>query len=245
MAPSRWSWFVSWAEVAILVAVVAGYLLALRLYPVSRARAAVGAGGLVLVAAALVSPVATISLHYLLAAHLLQNVILAEWAPALLVGGLAPALAARAGRVPAIRVATHPFCALPVWVATYAAWHVPAAYDAALRHPALLVLEHMTYLVAGGLFWWPVLQDSPHGLHSGQKATYLFGAFLLASPIGLLLTLLPDPIYSFYEAAPRLWGISPLEDQQLAGVIMSGSEAVVFFAAFSFYVLRFFAEEAG
>ena len=68
-------------------------------------------------------------------------------------------------------------------------------------------------------------------LHWGQRATYLFGAFLLASPISLLLTLLPDPIYAFYEEAPRLWGVSALTDQQIAGVIMSGSEAVVFFAA--------------
>jgi cytochrome c oxidase assembly factor CtaG len=88
------------------------------------------------------------------------------------------------------------------------------------------------------------VQDAPHGLHWGQRAAYVFGAFLLASPISLLLTLLPDPIYAFYEEAPRIWGISALTDQQIAGVIMSGSEAVVFFAAFAFCVFRFFEDEA-
>jgi cytochrome c oxidase assembly factor CtaG len=244
VAPSPWSWHIAWAEVGIVAALVVGYAFAVWRYPVSRARGVVGISGLVLVAAALLSPLSTISLHYLLSAHLIQNVVLAEWAPALLVGGLAPALAARLGKNPAIRALTHPFVALPVWAATYAVWHVPAVYDAALRNHALLGLEHMTYLVAGALLWWPVVQDAPHGLHWGQRAAYVFGAFLVASPISLLLTLLPEPIYAFYEEAPRIWGVSALTDQQIAGVIMSGSEAVVFFAAFAFCVLRFFEDEA-
>jgi cytochrome c oxidase assembly factor CtaG len=244
MAPSPWSWHPAAGEVAIVAALVVAYGFAIRRYPVSRARAAAGISGLVLVAVALLSPLSTVSLHYLLSAHLLQNVVLAEWAPALLVGGLAPALAARLGQNRAIRALTHPFVALPLWATTYAVWHIPAVYDAALRNHALLGLEHVSYLAAGCLLWWPVVQDAPHGLHWGQRAAYVFGAFLLASPISLLLTLLPDPIYAFYEDAPRIWGVSALTDQQIAGVIMSGSEAVVFFAVFAFCVLRFFEDEA-
>jgi putative membrane protein len=59
----------------------------------------------------------------------------------------------------------------------------------------------------------------------------------------LLLALLPGAIYGFYESAPRLWGLDPLTDQQIAGVIMAGSEAVVFFGIFAVFVLRFLAEE--
>ena len=102
----------------------------------------------------------------------------------------------------------------------------------------------MTYLAAGVLLWWPVVQDAPHELASSRRAVYMFAAFLIASPISLLLTLLPEPIYSFYEEAPRLWGLSPLADQEIAGVIMSASEAIVFFAAFAVFVFRFFDEEA-
>ncbi len=170
--------------------------------------------------------------------------MLAEWAPLLLVIGIPPALAERAGRNGLWRALTHPLVALPIWVATYAAWHVPAAYDAALRNHALLHLEHVTYLAAGVLLWWPVVQDAPHELASSRRAVYMFAAFLIASPISLLLTLLPEPIYSFYEEAPRLWGLSPLADQEIAGVIMSASEAIVFFAAFAIFVFRFFDEEA-
>jgi cytochrome c oxidase assembly factor CtaG len=66
---------------------------------------------------------------------------------------------------------------------------------------------------------------------------------VLASPIGLLLALLPEPVYDFYLEAPRLWGLTPLADQQIAGVIMAVSEAVVFFAVFAFFFVRFMAEE--
>jgi cytochrome c oxidase assembly factor CtaG len=78
---------------------------------------------------------------------------------------------------------------------------------------------------------------------SGTKALYLFGAFVLASPLGLLLALLPNAIYDFYEHVPRLWGLSPLSDQQIAGVTMASEQAIVFFAVFAVYLRRFFAEE--
>jgi putative membrane protein len=75
------------------------------------------------------------------------------------------------------------------------------------------------------------------------KALYLFAAFMLASPLGLLLTLLPSPIYSFYEHAPRIWGLDALADQRIAGVTMAAEEAALFFAGFLFYLARFLREE--
>lgn len=243
MAPSPWSIDPAWDEAAFVVALSAVYALGVQRYRPSSLRVAAFAGGMVVSLAALVSPVATIALHYLLAAHLLQNVALAEWAPALAVVGIAPVLARRIGAISAARMLTRPPVALPLWILTYAVWHVPAAYDAALRHTALLRLEHLTYFVAGCLLWWPVFHDEPSRLASGGKAAYVFAAFLFASPLGLLLALLPSSIYAFYESSPRLWGLDPLTDQQIAGVIMAGSEAIVFFGVFAVYVLRFLAEE--
>ena len=83
-----------------------------------------------------------------------------------------------------------------------------------------------------------------HGKASaGAKAAYLFAAFVLASPLGLLLALIPRAIYPFYAHAPRTWGPSPLADQQIAGVTMAAEEALVFFGAFTAYLLRFLADE--
>jgi cytochrome c oxidase assembly factor CtaG len=177
------------------------------------------------------------ALHTFLWAHLLQNVVLAEWAPALLVLAVPSAVAARAHGFPLFR----PLVALPLWLVTYFAWHLPWVYDFALRRPhSLLHVEHLTYLLAGICLWWAVV----HGRHSaGAKAAYLFGAFVLASPLGLALALFPRPVYSFYAHAPRTWGPSPESDQQIAGVTMAAEEALVFFAVFALYLSRFLRDE--
>ena len=177
------------------------------------------------------------AVHTFLWAHLLQNVVLAEWAPALLVLAIPSAAAARVQRFPLFR----PLVALPLWLITYFAWHLPWVYDFALRRPhSLLHVEHLTYLLAGTCLWWPVV----HGRHSaGAKAAYLFGAFVLASPLGLVLALFPRPVYSFYAHAPRTWGPSAESDQQIAGVTMAAEEALVFFAVFAVYLSRFLRDE--
>jgi cytochrome c oxidase assembly factor CtaG len=204
------------------------------------------ATGLALLLVTFVTPLQHLALRYLLFAHLLQNVVLAEWAPALLVAGLPPGAAAAMTRGGLARRLTHPLVALPVWLASYFLWHLPWAYDAALRRPDwLLHLEHLSYFVTGVFLWWPVFQDAPRRLSAGARAGYLFVAFALASPLGLLLALLPRPIYEVYRHAPRrLWGLSPHADQELAGVTMAAEQAVVFFAVFVAWLARFLREEA-
>jgi cytochrome c oxidase assembly factor CtaG len=217
-------------------ALALAYVLAWRRLRPSRACLAALAAALALIVAAFVTPLQRYALHTFLWAHLLQNVVLAEWAPALLVLAVPSALA-RGRRL------LHPLAALPVWLATYFVWHLPWLYDAALRRPhTLLHVEHVTYLAAGFVLWWPVVHEH---ISAGAKAAYLFAAFVLASPLGLLLALLPTPIYAFYRHAPRTWGPGPLGDQQLAGVTMAAEQAVVFFAVFTFYLLRFLQEEQG
>jgi cytochrome c oxidase assembly factor CtaG len=215
------------AEAVVLVPILALAGLALRV------RAFPYVAALALVFAAFATKLQPFAIHTFLWAHLLQNVVLAEWAPALLVIGIPRRVAAR------VRVA--PLAALPLWLATYYLWHLPWVYDFALRHPhSLLHVEHLTYLVAGIGLWWPVV----HGrMSSGAKAVYLFAAFVLASPLGLALALFPRPIYSFYVHAPRTWGPKPEADQQIAGVTMAAEEALVFFAAFALYLSRFLREE--
>ena len=220
------------------------YLIGTRGIPMAPWRLASFLAGLALILVVSISPLQTLALEYLLSAHLLQNVVLAEWAPALCVLGVPAALATRLTSFRLARVLTHPFVALPVWLGTYFAWHLPPAYDAALRDPGFLLhVEHACYFASGCLLWWPAVHDQPHSLNAGTRAAYLFAAFVLASPLGLLLALLPDPVYGFYEAAPRLWGLSPLADQQLGGLTMTAEQAVVFFIAFAYFFLRFLKEE--
>ena len=232
MDPYAWSWNPE-ASIVVPAATVA-YVWAIRSAPASRWRVACWVAAMALVLAVTITPVETISLNYLLSVHLIQNVVLAEWAPLLVVLAIPPALASRAPRVPALP-------ALLLWVVNYGVWHLPWVYDAALRHPhSLLHLEHALYFATGVLLWWPIV----HGrLPPGAKAAYLCAAFVLASPIGLVLALVPQPIYEFYAEGPGLWGLSPVLDQQIAGVSMAAAEAIVFFAAFALYLKRFFAEQ--
>jgi putative membrane protein len=225
------------------VGLALAYWFAIRDLRTERWRIAAFAAGCLLLLVTAVTPLEALSYH-LLSAHLLQNVILAEWAPALLVLGIPPALAVKIARVPGVRPLTLAPVALGLWLLTYFAWHLPPAYDTALEHPAtLLHLEHACYLAAGSLLWWPVLQDAPHHLSNAARALYLFVAFILASPVGLLLALVPEPVYDYYVEGGGLWGLGPHTDQQIAGVTMSVEQAIVFFVAFTVFFFRFLADE--
>ena len=79
---------------------------------------------------------------------------------------------------------------------------------------------------------------------SGARAGYVFAAFVLGSPVGLVMALVPDVIYDFYaEAHHRVWGLDALEDQQLAGVLMAFEQAAVFFVVVAYWFFRFLSEE--
>ena len=243
MDPYRWSWN---PEALLLVPLLTvGYFLALRRYPAQRWRKACFVAAMALILLVTITPLETIAMNYLLVVHLLQNVVLAEWAPLLVVLGLPPALAARLARPPFVRALVHPLVALPVWLANYMLWHLPWLYDTALEHPhTLLHLEHALYFATGVAMWWSVVQDEPHRLGAGLRAGVVFAAFVLGSPIGLVIALVPSAIYDFYVDAPeRVWGLSPLADQQLGGVLMSVEQAIVFFGVFAYWFLRFLAEE--
>ena len=243
MDPYRWSWN---PEALLLVPLMTfAYVISLRRFPAPPWRIACFVAAMALMLLVTITPLETIAMNYLLVIHLLQNVVLAEWAPLLVVLGIPPTLAATIARPALVRTFTHPGVALPLWLANYMLWHLPWLYDTALENPhTLLHLEHILYFTTGVAMWWSVVQDEPHRLGAGIRAGVVFAAFILGSPIGLVLALVPDAVYDFYVDAPeRLWGLSALEDQQLAGILMALEQATVFFAVFAVFFLRFLAEE--
>jgi putative membrane protein len=230
-----YSWALHWDVLGAIALLAAAYYWTQRRWPSDTRRRAAFDLALILLLAVYVTPLHTIAMHYLLSIHFLQNVVTAEWAPLLVVYAVSPALGRPIARY------TRPLIVLPLWLATYFFWHVPAIYDAALTHPgSLLHVEHITYFIAGVLMWWPVVHGS---FSDGIKAAYVFAAFVLGSPLGLLLALLPRPVYDFYKDAPQLWGLSDLTDQQIAGVTMAVEQAIVFFAVFAYYFARFLRTE--
>lgn len=242
MRPDPFAWTPHPEAVSAIALAVAAYVLAIRRYRATHRQIALFATASVLLLATAVTPLDSLTYH-LLTAHLLQNVVLAEWAPALLVAAVPVALADRLDDLPGWRALTRPLVALPLWIAAYSLWHLPPAYDTALRNPeTLLHIEHATYLAAGVLVWWPVFQGR---LPYGARAGYLFLAFALASPIGLLLAVLPEPAYDYYAGGFEPWGLSQLTDQTIAGITMAAEQAAGFFALFVWAFVRFLREEEG
>src|SRR3954470_19150814 len=129
MRPGDWSFDLD-ALVLVPALALAYGLLARRFRP-ERWRVAGLLAAELLLLGVLVTPLDSLAFHYLLSAHLLQNVVIAEWAPALIVLALPAALARRIELLPGVRVLTLPYVALPLWIVVYDTWHVPRLYDAA------------------------------------------------------------------------------------------------------------------
>jgi cytochrome c oxidase assembly factor CtaG len=226
------------------VAAVAVYLPAARRHHVAGWRRAAFVAGAVCLAAPLNSPLETIAVHYLLLGHLVQNALIADIAPPLLLLGLSPAMgAAIQRRLGPASALTHAGLSWPLWIVGWYAVHLDRPYTYALRHPLALDLEHAFLILIGLGFWWPVIVPGARRMTSGVAVLYLLGAFVAASFLGLAYTFIPDPLYHYYVEAPRLWGISAARDQNLGGVLMTAEQSAVFLTAIALTLLRLLEEE--
>jgi cytochrome c oxidase assembly factor CtaG len=114
-------------------------------------------------------------------------------------------------------------------------WHVPAMYDLAIEHAWAHVLEHASFFTAGIVFWWYLIEPVPprHRLRGPWSLAYLSAAKLLMGALGVVLAFSPEVSYDAYEQAPRTWGLSPLEDLNVGGVIMMVEQSIVLVIAFT------------
>jgi len=190
--------------------------------------AAAGAGAL---AVALVSPLAAAG-HASLVAHMVEHEILMMVAAPLLVLGRpfgvvlwalprpARRAAGRARLMMALRggiaAGSRPEVASVLQAAALAVWHVPPLFQAALGNQALHALQHVSFLGSAMLFWRAV-RDCREG---AKAALHLFAASILGGLLGALLLFAPMPLFPL-QAPHDGAGLSPLEDQQLAGVVMA------------------------
>jgi cytochrome c oxidase assembly factor CtaG len=230
----------SFEPLFLALALVAAFLYwrAARSESPRRWRATAFGSGLFLIAASLNSPLETIASKYLLLMHLLQNALIADVAPLLVVLGLTPRMLGALGRRGADRL--RPRWILPVWLAAWYGTHFGLFYDWALRTGWGLNIEHGILIAVGLLFWWPIVTG---GLTPPAGLGYLAVAFIGSSFLGLAYIFSSSPFYTFYEHAPRLWGLSPVNDQNLGGILMNGEQTLVFLLAIGWFVLRLLDEE--
>jgi len=210
--------------------------------------------GLVVVGLALMSPLDSIGDRYLLSMHMAQHLLLSDVAPALLILGLrAPVLplglaksglrliapGGRAGRV--VAVATSPYVALPLWAAATWIWAIPAVFDYSAAHSGIHALEHATLFYTGLAMWWLIIDPLPSARREpGARRLAFLGFTRLASAgVCLPLTFITATAYPRYVAAPRLWGLSAITDQHLAGAGMCFLEFLIFGIAMAAVFLNF------
>jgi putative membrane protein len=222
----------------LAVAAAALYWRAARTDPPSAWRLVAFASGLFLIAAGLNSPLETIAAHFLLLIHLLQNALIADVAPLLVLLGLTPRMRKELGRRGLDRLRAR--WILPIWLGAWYLTHLAPFYNWALRTGWGLNIEHAILIAVGLLFWWPIVSGRltvPAGLG------YLAIAFLGSSFLGLAYIFSSSPFYSYYEHVPRLWGLSPVRDQNLGGILMNGEQTLVFLLAIGYFVMRLLDEE--
>lgn len=189
------------------------------------------------------------------AAHMTQHMLLVDVAaPLLLLSRPLPELlrgldrSFRRGAIRLLRVAAkyplarlaQPVAAWFIFMVVFWTWHAPALYEAAIRNPVLHATEHVALTGAALTFWWPLLGWLRHTLDAPAALLYLFGASLQGTALGGLMVFAAAPWYSQTGANP--FGLSPIADQQLAGLVMWLVSTVVFMAIGGWMFIRWMAE---
>jgi putative membrane protein len=134
----------------------------------------------------------------------------------------------------ALDAVTRPHITWPVYVVVLWLWHLPGAYDAALRSGPLHDIEHLLFFGAALLFWWPVLRPAPHlsaPPHPAVRVVYLVLGAIQSAALGLLLASRPEAVYAAYTTTSPAWGLTGAEDQVWGGVLMWTVGAAVDMAA--------------
>jgi cytochrome c oxidase assembly factor CtaG len=196
------------------------------------------AGGMLLLAVALVSPLCRLAAT-LASAHMVQHVLIVAVIPPMLVLGQ-PLLTMQRGLRGAIRLnisgwLDRPIPASAVYAAAIWLSHAPIVYQAALVDPTIHLLLLAFQLGAGLLFWRIIVRcvscPEIRRDQAGPSLLMAFSTFMHTGLLGALLTFASAPWYPIYGSGPQAWGLTPLEDQQLAGLIMWVPMSAVFLAA--------------
>lgn len=257
-APPPFTWLGGEIHLDVLIGVLALAALYTRAVVVSRRPTPLaqplaffaGCGALLV---ALNGPLHDLSDYYLLSAHMVQHLVLTLVVPPLWLAGtpgyvldalLEPVVRWRSAAA-AVRTATHPLMALSIYAVALIGWHLPGPYNAALERHAWHVAEHVILLGSAVLAWWPILSSSRRlrALPYAAQLLYLFVFGMPMTVVAAFVTGAGRPLYPWYAAAPRLFGLTPLADQQLGGIIMWVPAGLIPLVAFTVVFFRWAAAE--
>ncbi|NUQ20062.1 MAG: cytochrome c oxidase assembly protein [Gemmatimonadaceae bacterium] len=191
--------------------------------PAQRARFVAGLAAIFL---SLNGPLHDLSDSFLFSAHMVQHLVLTLVVPPLLLSGTPASLFRQALRSRAVarvaRVVTKPIFCFAIFNVVLTAWHFPVAYNLAVANHPVHIVQHLMFMIAATLMWWPLLSPLPELPRLSYPLQLLY-CFLMTIPMSLVavsITYSQGMLYPAYASAPRLWGISPMQDQLLGGLIM-------------------------
>src|SRR3954468_14887032 len=255
LVPVDTSW--NWAPVVIASLLAYGLVYGLRWRTSRRqggaraapvGRALLWGTGIALLFVALISPLDTLGEQFA-TFHMVQHLLIADLAPICLILALTkhilrPAtrrihwLERRAGPF------GHPAFAVVAYVGAMWAWHAPALYDAALAHAGVHVLEHLSFAAAGLLYWWHLLSPIRSRMRLGGMGPiiYMASTKVLVGLLGIVLAFAPHLIYDAYGTTGTRWGLTPLDDLHVAGLIMALEQSIVMGIALVYLFTRMLAE---
>jgi len=219
-------WSIHWSTVIGLVALSALYVYAWRLERPNLAEKVSFFAGLTIIFLSLNGPIHDLSDFYLFSAHMVQHLLLTLAVPPLLIAGvrggmLRPLLGVRVIG-PLARWLTKPIICFALFNVVLAMWHMPAFYNTAMANHNVHITQHLTMMITATLMWWPLmspLPELPRLSYPGQML-YCFLMVIPMSVVAIYIALADTVLYPAYASAPRIWGISPLLDQHIGGLIM-------------------------
>jgi cytochrome c oxidase assembly factor CtaG len=204
--------------------------------------------GMLIMFLALVSPLDELGDSYLFSAHMIQHLCLTIIGPPLLLLGTPEWMVKKALSNRAIfevaKVLTYPVVAFVLFNVDFWLWHAPPLYNATLENQSIHILEHLTFILFGLCYWWPIFSPSKDlpPLPIGGQVLYLFLSGMPSVLLGAGLTFSP-PLYAPYIAAPRIWGISVATDQQLGGLIMWVPVSIFYIIIMSVLFIRWMLQQ--
>jgi len=256
--------FASWQYDPVLIggilAVAIAYLLATSVLrdrlaptgtPFERARAATFYSALLLFFVVEGSPLHDLAERYLLSAHMVQHLLLSYVVARLLIVGVPTwlwrAMLLHPRVFPIAQRLLRPVVTFSVFSIFFAIWHVPVIYQAALMNATLHHIEHLVFLLTAMMLWWPILsplEELPRASYLTRLA-YLFTLPIAQLPVFAGITFHPDIVYPMYAMAPRIFGLSAMADQALAGAIMKVFGLFFFSVPFARIFFEWYQRENG
>jgi putative membrane protein len=227
-----------------IIALAALYERGARIENPGSARRVLYHAGLVTMFFALNGWLHDLSDSYLFAAHMVQHLLLAFVVAPLMImgtpGGMLRPVLALPGVGAVARWVTTPIRCFAIFNVVVAGWHLPPLYNYALAHHPVHILQHLMFLAASVLMWWPILSPLPElpRLNYPGQMLYLFLMSIPMAIIAVYISYAGELLYPMYASAPRIWGITPMNDQLIGGLVMWIPGGLFFYTIISIVFFR-------